>query len=87
MENILTSFSNYRRSFPADVFFSFSFLAIPWHIEFRGQGSDLSHSCDLSFSYGNAGSLTLCTGLGIKLVSQRSRDAADPLVPQRELPT
>lgn len=25
----------------------------PWHIEFRGQGSNLSHSCDLCHSCGN----------------------------------
>ena len=29
------------------VFFFFLFLAAPWHIEFPGQGSDMSHSCDL----------------------------------------
>ena len=28
----------------------FSFLAAPWHVEFLGQGSDPSHSCDLSHS-------------------------------------
>ena len=55
-------------------------------MEFPGQGSDLSHSWnDLSCSCGNAGSLTLCAGLGIEPASQCSRDAADPVVPQREL--
>ena len=42
-------------------FFSFSFLAVPWHAEFLGQGSDPSHSCDLHCSCGNAGSFNpLC---------------------------
>lgn len=36
----------------------FFFLAAPWHMEFPGQGSDPSHSRDLSFSSGNARSLT-----------------------------
>ena len=49
-------------------FFWFLFLAIPWHMEFPGHGSDLSCSC------GNAGSLTHCAGLGIKPASQCSRD-------------
>ena len=35
----------------------FSFLAILWHREFLGQGSDLSHDCKLCCSYGNATSL------------------------------
>ena len=30
------------------LFFLFSFLAAPRHMEFLGQGSDPSHSCDLS---------------------------------------
>ena len=34
--------------------------------KFLGQGSNLSHSCDLRHSCGNAGSLTHCTGPGIK---------------------
>ena len=51
-------------------FFSFLFLAALWHMEFRGQGSDLSHSCDLLHSCGNAGSLTYYVRLGIKPVSQ-----------------
>ena len=36
------------------------------HRGFQGQGSDLSHSCDLRHSCGNAGFLTHCAGLGIK---------------------
>ena len=36
------------------------FLAALWHMEFLGQGSDLTHSYDLSCSCGNAGSLIHC---------------------------
>ena len=33
--------------FDSDFFiFFFPFLATPWHMEFLGQGSDLSHSCE-----------------------------------------
>ena len=39
-------------------------------MEFPVQGSDLSHSCNLSHCCGNAGSLTHCSGPGIKLASQ-----------------
>ena len=38
-------------------------------MEFPGQGSDLSHSCDLLCSCGNAGSLTHCARLEIKPAS------------------
>ena len=56
-------------------------------MEFPGQGSDLSCSCDLpcSFSYSNTWSLTHCARLGIEPVFPCSRDAADPVVPQWEL--
>ena len=54
-------------------------------MEFLGQGSDLSHSCDLCRSCGNPGSLTRCAGLGIKPASQRFQDTAVPIAPQREL--
>ena len=47
----------------------FSFLAALWHMEFPGQGSDLSHGCILSHSCSSTGSLTHCTGPGIKPVS------------------
>ena len=63
----------------------FSFLATPWNMEFLGQGLDLTHSCDLSCSCFSAGSLTHCAGPGIEPESQSSREAADPIVPQREL--
>ena len=37
----------------------FIYLAAPWHIKFPGQGSESSHRCDLSCSFGHAGSLTV----------------------------
>ena len=36
------------------LFFFFSFLATLWYMEFPGQESALSHSCDLCHSCGNA---------------------------------
>lgn len=60
-------------------------LAAPaW--EFLGQGSDTSHSYDLSPSCGEARSLAHCVGPGIKPASQRSQDSVIPLAPQQELP-
>ena len=47
-----------------------------------GIRSDLSCSCDLSHSYGNAGSLTHCAGPVIELVYQSSSNAAGPIAPQ-----
>ena len=61
------------------------FLATLWHMEFLGQGSDPSHSCDLCDICGNTGSLTHCARLGIEPVSQRSRDAAHTVGPQQVL--
>ena len=61
------------------------FLAVPWHVELPGQGSDLSFSCKLSQSCGNMGSLTHWARLGIELASQHCQDTADPVAPQREL--
>jgi len=49
------------------------------------QGSDLSHSCELSHSCGNAWILKPLCQARIQPASQRSQDAADPIVPQREL--
>ena len=40
-------------------FVCFSFLATLGHMEFLGQGSDASHSCDPLCSGGNAGSFNL----------------------------
>ena len=63
----------------------FPFVATSQPMEFPGQGSDPSCSCHLSRSCGNAGSLTHCARLGNEPESQRSQDASDPVVPQREL--
>ena len=61
-------------SYPFINFFSFIififFLAALRHMEFPGQGSDLSCSCDLSCICSNARSLTHCAGPGIEPVSQ-----------------
>lgn len=56
-------------------------------MEFPGQGSDPSYICDLRYSgsCSNTRSLTHFAELGIEHVSQCSRDAADPFVPQWEL--
>ena len=59
-------------------FFFFSFLVIPRHMEFQGQGSDLSHSGDLSQNC-NAGSLVHCASQGIEPASQHSQDTPIPL--------
>ena len=57
---------------PYYYYFS-SFLPILRQLEFLGQGTDLSS---------NTGSLTHYAELGIKLLSQHSRDTADPIAPQ-----
>ena len=41
-------------------------------MEFPGQGLHLSFSYNLSCCYGDAGSLTHCAGLGMKLESPRT---------------
>ena len=51
-------------------------------MEFPGQGSDPSHRGNISHSCGNARSLTQCAGPGTKPATQRSQDAAHPIVPQ-----
>ena len=57
-----------------------SLSASPCHIEFPGQGSDLSGHRDLNHSCRYAGSFTHCARLGIKPLPQRSQDAAaDPI--------
>ena len=63
----------------------FSFLATLGHMEFPGQGSDLSRSCDPRYSCGNRGSLTHCAELGIEPATQCTRDVANPIAPQQEL--
>ena len=68
------------------VFFVFFFFfATLQHVEVLRQGSDLSHSCDLHSSCGNARSLTLCPGPRIEPESQGYRDTIDPIAPQQEL--
>ena len=59
-------------------FYPFSFLAAPWHMEFPGQGSEPSHSCDPYCSYNNARSFNpLC----------QARDRTCILVLQRQCRT
>ena len=70
---------------PIFFHFLFSFLATPQHMEFLGQGSDLSLSHYLRYSHGNARSPTHCARLGIEPVPWRSRDTVNPIVPQQEL--
>ena len=45
-------------------FYFFIFWLHLWHMEFLGQGMDLSHSCDQCHSCGNTRSLTLCATVG-----------------------
>ena len=54
-------------------------------MEFLGQVSDPSRSCNLSCTCGNAGSLTHCGGPGIEPETQCYQEAASPVVPQWEL--
>ena len=61
------------------------FLAALHHMEFSGQGSDLSCSCNPSQTCANTGSLTHCAGLEIEPAPQGSQDTSDPAVPQWEL--
>ena len=56
-------------------------------MDFPGQGSDPSHSCHLSHSYGNTRSLTHCARPGIEPVPHSSEDATDPVVPQWSVKT
>ena len=49
-----------------------------------GQKLNSSPNYNLHHSCSNAGSLTHCAGLGIEPAFQRSSDAANPVVPQRE---
>ena len=56
-----------------------------WHMELSGQGSDWSHSLNLSHRCGNTGSLTHCAGQGSNPRPRGSQDAADPIVPHWEL--
>ena len=56
----------------------FFFFAALKYTEFPGQGSDPSHSFDLSHSCGYTGPLTHCAGLRIESMSQHSQDTEDP---------
>ena len=61
-----------------NVYFLFSFLAALQHMQFLGQGSELSCSCSCS----NTRTLTHRVGPGIVPVSQGSKDITDPIVPK-----
>ena len=67
------------------IYFFFSFLAAPQHMEFLGQGSHPIYSCDLSRRCVNAGSLTHCAGSVIKPVCQCSQDATNFIASQQKL--
>ena len=54
-------------------------LATQRYTELLGQGLDLSHSCNLRRSFGNAGTLTHCVSLGMEPASQHFQDATDPV--------
>ena len=54
-------------------------------MEILGQGSDLSHSYNLSHSCGKLRSLTHCARLRIEPASQHSQDTSDPIAPQQKL--
>ena len=73
-----------RLKFNIMILFFPSFLAATQHTEFWGQGSAVSHSCNLCSSCSNTRSSTLCAWPGIEPASQCSRDTTDPIVPQWE---
>lgn len=66
-------------------YYYYYYLATPQHLELLGQGSDPNLSLELSCCCGNAKSLTHFAEPGIELESQSSQDAADPVLPHREL--
>ena len=66
-------------------FFFFSFLAALRHMEFPGQGSNLSRTVTQAAVVAMLDPLTLCAGPEIKPVSQCYRDTIDPIAPQQEL--
>ena len=66
-------------------FFLFFFWSPCSILELLGQGSNQSHSRELSHNCDNARSLTHCAGLGIEPISQCSQDVANPAAPQQDL--
>ena len=54
-------------------------------MEFPGQRSILSHSCDLHHSCGNTVSFSHQAWPGMETASQHCRDTANPIGPQWEL--
>ena len=68
----------------SETFFSLFFAALQ-PVEFPGQESDLSCSCNLSRR--NAGSLTHSCRARIEPASQGSQDVAHPIAPEQELLT
>ena len=77
------------RSTTSMVFISCYYCLLFWPPhgiwKFPGQGSDLSHSCDLHQSCSNTRSLTHCAKPGMELVSQCSRDTNNPAALPQEL--
>ena len=67
------------------LFFFFSFLATPWHMEFPGQGSDPSHSCNLYCCCNNARSFNPLCRAGDQTCVPALRDATDPVAPEQEI--
>lgn len=69
------------------AFSLFSFLAVLRHVEFPGQGSDLSRSCHVGHSWGSSGSLTHCAKPGIEPVPGccRHDTTAGPVGPEQKL--
>lgn len=65
------------------VFLFFVFFASPQHMQFPGQGSDPSRSCEWHCSCGKARFFTQYAELGIKPESQTCRDTGDPVSPQQ----
>ena len=53
-------------------------------MEFLGQGSEVIHSCNLSYVCGSTRSLIHCAIPVIKPMFQHSQEAADPIAPQQE---
>ena len=68
-------------------FNSFSFFGCPIACGVPGQGSDPSHSWDLSCSCSITGSLTHCAEPRIEPAFEHSQDTTDPIAPQREPPS